>query len=211
MSNLVFPSISPGAGWSWKWPIKKTPKFTTLVQTPASQRGEVRIAIQTFPIWFFSYDISYLKGNPQTSASFFAQIIGFYGQVQGAADDFLFQDIYDYQVTAQEIGVGDGLTTYFQMYRTIGGMVDLVQNFISAPSLYLSSGGSTVLQTSGYSIDQYGNLTFATAPGVGVVITWTGDFYYRVRFIEDQQDNLRQRWLNTWDAAEFLKMKSVLL
>jgi hypothetical protein len=93
------------------------------------------------------------------------------------------------------------------MYRTIGGMVDLVQNFISAPSLYLNG----VLQSLGYSIDQYGNLTFATAPGVGVVITWTGNFYYRVRFIEDQMDNLRQRWLNTWDAAEFLKMKSVLL
>ena len=290
MSNLVFPSISPGTGWSWHWPIKKTHKFTTLVQTPASQRGELRIPLQTFPIWLFGYDISYMKGSASVSSSFFAQILGFYGLVQGAADDWLFQDIYDYIVgsfqatgsvtsgqfvttpdgrpeqvvqastgasaplltlvtgsnpmiigpfiggvadashhwvgqtsgavytpsgaptvaTAQEIGVGDATTTQFLMYRQIGGtMIDIVQNFISPPSIYLNGVLKTV--TTDYTIDQYGNLTFTTAPGSGVAITWTGQFYFRARFLEDQIDSLQQRWLNVWAAAELLKFKSIIL
>lgn len=48
MSLLVFPQFSIGQ-YNYTWPIKQTPLFKTITQTPASGRGEVRIPLMLFP------------------------------------------------------------------------------------------------------------------------------------------------------------------
>lgn len=208
MSQLVFPSFQ-APNWNYTWPIKQTPVFNTIIQTPATKRGELRISTTQFPLWNFIFDISYLKGDAQGSATAWQTLVDFYMRVQGAASDWLFLHPYDHQVTAQPIGTGDATTTEFTMYRTLisGGAQDLIQNFVSAPEIFLNG----VLQSgSSYTIDQFGTITFNTAPGAGVVITWTGQFYYRCRFMDDQWGSLQEDLFQIWSNHE-LKFISVLL
>jgi hypothetical protein len=128
MSNLIFPAPQIQTGWNWKFPIKKSPLFSTIVQTPISNRAELRISTTPNPIYLFDYDLSYLKGDFQTPGSGLLQIIGFYNAVGGAADDWLYQDPYDNALSQQLIGYGDGSTTQFQLGRSLGYVFEMLQN-----------------------------------------------------------------------------------
>lgn len=176
MSNSVFPSL-PGLGWS----VLKTPKFKTISQESVSGK-EVRQALMSYPLWDFTLTFSVLRGangytEMQTLAGFFNEMLGMY-------DTWLFDDPSDDSVTAQSFGTGDGTTTAFQLVRTLGGFVEPIQNVNGTPSIYING----VLQSSGYTIGSTGIVTFTTAPAAAA-LTWTGNFYFRCRF--------------TLDAAEF--------
>lgn len=106
MSNLVFPMPAPPQG-SWAFPVKKTPSYKTLVQTPASNRGENRVSLTPNPIYMFEYDFSYLKGDFQTLGSAIANLMGFYQAVRGTSDDWLFLDPYDNGITAAGLTNGN--------------------------------------------------------------------------------------------------------
>jgi uncharacterized protein (TIGR02217 family) len=99
----------------------------------------------------------------------------------GMYDTWLFDDPSDDTVTAQSFGTGDGTTTAFQLTRTLGGFNEPIQNINGTPSIYI--GG--MLQSSGYTIGSTGIVTFSTAPSIGAVLTWTGNFYFRCRFTVD--------------------------
>lgn len=150
MSNVVFPSASP-PNWSWTWPIKKSPDYKTLVQTPSNQRGETRISLTQYPIWVWDINLSYIKGDFSAAQvnSAVQQVVGFYGQMQGAASDWLYQDPYDNSCVGQILGYGDGTVTQFQTVRNTGGMVDLMQTAFPS-NVYIN--GSVIAagpQTSG--------------------------------------------------------------
>lgn len=89
------------------WPIKKTPRFNTVVQTPASRRGEVRIPLQLFPVYDFELDFSLLVGDYQTQASAFAEFLAFFNAAQGQAGDWLYNDPYDNGATVLVITNGN--------------------------------------------------------------------------------------------------------
>jgi hypothetical protein len=214
MSAPIFPSFQ-APYWNFKWPIKKTPKFNTTVQTPVSGRGQLRIANATFPIWQFSYNISYLK-DYGTNPTAYQTLIGFYSLVQGAAGDWLFLDPYDNTIPTsapQQIGTGDGITKAFSIYRMFGTYsgIDLIQNFVSPPVIYVGGTASgNIVSSSAYTIDQYGTLTFTTAPAISSNIYWSGQFYFRCHFINDSWDDLEQTLYQIWEIAE-LRFESVLL
>jgi hypothetical protein len=128
MSNSILPTPQ-AQKWGITWPIKKSPGYKTLVQTPANNRGEVRISLTPYPIWVWDLDLDYLKGDMSTGqvSSALQSIVGFFGQMQGAASDFLYQDPYDNSCTGQLLGYGDGVQQQFQLVRNTGGMVDLMQ------------------------------------------------------------------------------------
>jgi hypothetical protein len=137
VSNLIFPMPAPPQG-SWAWPVKKTPSYKTLVQTPASNRGETRVSLTPNPIYMFEYDFSYLKGDFQTLNSAIANLMGFYQAVRGASDDWLFQDPYDKTLLTQLIGYGNGSTTQFQIGRALGfGAFEMMQNVFPS-ALYVN-------------------------------------------------------------------------
>ena len=210
MSLLVMPlPIAPKGNFGW--PVKQTPLFNTITQTPASGRGELRIPTMQFPRWDFVVDITYLTGDASTTGSPWQQLINFYIGVQGAASDWLFLHPYDHTIpgtSPQLIATCDGTTTAFTMFRTFIslGAMDIIQNFVSAPSIYLNG----VLQVSGYTIDQYGTLTFSVAPGLGVQVSWSGQFYYRCHFLDDEWGDLQEDWFQYW-SLNGLKFRSVIL
>jgi uncharacterized protein (TIGR02217 family) len=175
MSNNIFPNF---AGITW--PIPKRANWKTLVSQAESGR-EVRVALRSLPL--FEWDLPYGVLRPADQAQFW----GFYNQCYGGYDTFLFDDKADDFAQGQQLGIGDGTTTQFQLVRSYGGLfveprLDIQQT--PAPNIYLNG----VLQSSGYSISYFnsGIVTFTTAPASGVVITADFYFYWRVRFKEDQ-------------------------
>jgi len=209
---LTFPSFAVRQ-MSYSWPVKKTPRFKTIIQTPASGRGEVRIPLMLFPLWDFQYDLSYIIGDATQSNSAWQVFVNFFMAVQGGGSDWLFEDPYDNSVTGQAIGTTSGSSSQvLTMYRTLvtpGGAMDLVQNFQGTPTVKV---GETALTSGQFAIDQYGNLTWAGgySPSTGQAVTWTGGFYFRCHFEADSLEGLEEQLLQVWQCQE-VKFSSHLL
>jgi uncharacterized protein (TIGR02217 family) len=196
MSNAVFP-VLPGLMWD----VTRTPEFATKIQR-ASSGKETRIAYMTAPIWRWVLKYDVLRQNTVTTE--LSQLLGFFNARRGKFDSFLYTDPIDSAVVAAQIGVGDGATTVFQLTRAFGGFTENVYDLNGAASIYKNG----VLQASGYSVSATGLLTFTAAPAAGVVITWTGSYYWRVRFDQDMAE-ANNFLVGLWDMKQ-LAFVSVL-
>ncbi len=192
MSNIL---IAPA------WGIKKTPRFNTLLQETAALQGSVAVSLANYPVWDFKCDLPYISGRIDDPTSPIAALLGFIFKTKGKAGTFLFRDPRDNTVTSFQFATGDGSSKVFQLTRPIGnsGAVDIVQNLDGSPSIYLNS----TLQTSGYTIDSNGIVTFTTAPGNGVAIKWTGNFLFLCRMTEDTLADLKLFFEGKWSVATF--------
>ena len=112
-------------------------------------------------------------------------LIAFFNSRQGSFDNFLYSDPSDNTVTAQGFGTGDGVTTAFQLCRSFGGNVEPVMSLNGAPSIYI--GGVLKTAGTGYTVSN-GMVTFTSAPAAAATLTWTGAYYYRCRFLADEQE-----------------------
>lgn len=183
MSNAIYPIDLPGLDVT----VGKAPEFSTIIQA-AVDGSELRIAERAFPLWVFSFKYNFLRATstyPELS-----QLLGFYLARLGPADSFLLQDPEDYQVTDQQVGIGNGTNRDFQAVRTLGGFAEPVFNpntsSVKVNGVLVSSAhqGSGILRT-------------ATAPPAGAVVTWSGTFWYRCRFEGDKLDTqkfMHQLW-----------------
>lgn len=185
MSNLIFPAL-PGLTCN----VVRTPQWNTVIKRSASQR-EFRGQMATLPRWKYqlTYDVLRSGGN----YSELQQLVGLFNRCGGSFDTFLYSDPDDSSVTDQVIGVGDGIATKFQLVRTYGGFVEPVFDLNGTQTIKL--GGIPL--GSGYSIDSKGMVTFSGAPANGVVVTWSGAYYWRCRFEQDSLDFsqfMRQLW-----------------
>jgi uncharacterized protein (TIGR02217 family) len=184
MSNAVFPlpSVTPGISWSFT----KSPEWSTISQRSASGR-ETRIAVMAYPLW--NFELTYQLLRSDAAHNELQVLLDFYNARQGSFDDFLFDESFtpDDSVTAMNFGTGDGSTTVFQLTRKMpgGGFPELVANNNSAPQIFVNG----VLKTLGtdYTISS-GLVTFTSAPGNTLPLTWTGTYYFRCRFQEDTYD-----------------------
>jgi len=175
VSNVHFPAL-PGVTWD----VKKTPNFSTLIQTAVSGR-EVRSALMTYPIYLWTLIYDYL---PQ--ATDFATLIGFFLNRQGSFDSFLYIDPSDRIVAGQGLGTGNGSQTVFPLLRSLGGFVQPVEDG-AASAVYkagvLQSGATWSITSS--AIGFHDQLTFTTAPGAGAIVTIDFTYSFRVRFDAD--------------------------
>jgi len=210
-SNLIFNFPTRPAG-AWTWPVKMTPSFSTITKTSANGI-ENRVSLYPYPIWEFEFDLSYLKGN-QTQQSALQNFLGFYIQVGGAGNSFLWENPWDYLVTpngtlgssAGFVAIGDGATTSFQLYRQLGTATDIVQNPESI-TMYVNN---SPVAASTWTQDYGGVITFNTAPAANSLIQWGGTFYFRLRFSEDSFNELQMMLNNIWSNSS-LKFRSCLL
>lgn len=177
MSNAVFPSM-PGI----KWGSVKTPMWSTKVQKAASGR-ELRAAYFSYPLYKFSLSYEVLRSGALAELQ---TLVGFFNARQGSFDSFCYQDPEDNTVTAQQFAVAVAGQTQYQLVRSYGGYVEPVLALNGAPAIYV--GG--VLQTPGthYTVSSLGLVTFIAQPAAGQALTWSGGFYYRVRFLQDSAD-----------------------
>ena len=175
MSNAVFPSL-PGLDFS---NIARIPSWKTKVQQSVSGR-EVRGAFMSSPLYKFTLSFEFLRSNGYAE---FQTLVGFFNGRQGSFDSFLYFDPVDNSVTAQSFGIGNGTQTAYQLLRSFGGNQEVVCNVNAITGVYLNG-----VLTTAYSVSSTGLVTFAAAPVAGVAITWTGSYYYRCRFLQDEAE-----------------------
>jgi len=200
MSSLVFPSLS-----GLSFPVTKTPTWRTKTQEALSGR-EVRIGAWLFPRWRWSLAYEFLRDKPEVSQDELWSLLGFYNKHYGSLDSWLFEDPDDKSVTAQPFGTGTGSQTQFQLIRTRGGFAEPVKSLNGAPAIYKAGVLQTVITH--YTVSATGAVTFVTAPAADAALTWTGSFYWRCRFLEDEFDV--EKFANKfWEAGkvEFMSVK----
>lgn len=200
---------SPPFATNFNFPTK-TPTFNTLIQMPVSRRGEIRASLQPYPLWEFEYSLEFARGNEQLQNSVYQQIVGFFIQMGGQFSDFLYLDPGDNTVTNALFGFGDGSTLNFQLTRPIGVGTDIVQNpMVSATEPYLPLQVFVNGAPTAYTLGPNGLIEFASAPAAGAVLTWTGSFWYRLRF-NDEGMSMSQFMKEIW-SNNSIKLLSVIL
>lgn len=186
MSTNVFPSLA-GLGW----PTSRSPIFKTRRQVNISGK-EVRIADWSYPRYKWTLVFNFLRqgaGTFSSSYTEFSQLEGFFEKLLGGWDSFLYADPDDGVVVGQNIAVGNGVTTAFQLQRTFGGASCpiLAPNLATTFNVYLNG----VQQPGGnYTVTPWGAtnpglLTFVSPPGNGVLITADFTYYFPCRFDDD--------------------------
>ena len=169
----------------------KTPEFKTNIKQSVSGY-EARATLRAYPLWHFQLSYEFLRTDPTINE--LKTLVGFFLQCKGGYTTFLYKDPYDYTVSTQTFGVGDGTSTKFQLIRDFGGFVDIVQapnNF----TIYIDGVSTTAFTQNN------GLITFNTPPSSGAVLTWSGEFYFPCRFKDDAVD-VTNFMLNLWEAKK---------
>lgn len=163
---------------------KKTPTWKTETKEALSGRESNR-QLWSYPRWQFSMDHEFI--NNSASLPDLKKMFTFFNSKRGSYKQFLYLDPEDSTATDAPVAVGNGTATQFQLTRTLtyGGITftEPVQGFFGTPVIKLN-GTPTVA----FTMNEYGLVTFTSAPGNGVVITWTGTFFFVCKFDEDELD-----------------------
>lgn len=172
MSVPVFPLL-PGIAY----PRPRAARWDTVKQDALSGK-RTRYPLWTFPVYEYELTFSYLRSDANTAE--WQALLGFINSVQGAAQLWAYSDPDDNSVSAQPFGSGDGVSTSFQLVRTIGGFTEPV--FLVKGSPVVKVAGVTVTPAS---ISPYGAVNFASPPAGGAALSWSGSYYWPCRFDED--------------------------
>jgi uncharacterized protein (TIGR02217 family) len=178
VSETVFPAL-PGL----KWGNTKTPVWDTKTQSSASGK-EARAQFQAFPRWKIGLAYEFLRERPGFTE--LQSIVGFFNSRKGSFENFLYDDPNDRAVSNLTFAVAPGGSVVkFRLLKSFGGFLEPIGGLNGTPSIY--KGG--VLQSAAtYSIDADGWITFNTAPAAASVLSWSGLFYHRVRFVRDEME-----------------------
>lgn len=176
MSDVLLPS-QPGLTWD----TTKVPIFATDTERSISLR-ETRVSLAPYPLYRFRHAYSVLRADAAFGE--LQSLLGFFLARRGSWDSWLFADPNDSVALLEPFGTGNGTQTAFQLARTLGAFTEPTKNVAASPSIYKAG----VLQTSGYTISSTGLVTFASAPGSGQALTWSGTFYFRCRWEQDEME-----------------------
>lgn len=186
MSDILFPTL-PGVTWRATW----TPTFRTKVQSAVSGK-EYRASLMANPLYNLTLSYEFLRHGSRQELR---QLVGFYLARRGAFDNFLYRMEDDCTVTDQLVGIADGTTRSFQLVRSFGSdFSEPVQNIEAVTGVKVNG----LVPLGGYTVSPTGMLTFNFPPGTGP-ITWTGSYFYRARFADDEQD-FDRFMKNLWEA-----------
>lgn len=199
MGNAIFPTF-PGL----KWGRKKTVVWSTGTQKSASGR-EFRTAYYSYPQWRFSLSFEVLR--TKASVNELEQLAGFFNARKGSFESFLYEDPTDNAVTDQAIGNTVQGVTRYQLARAMGGFIEPVLAVKERPAVKV--GGVALTYGRDYTVTDKGVLVFNTPQTPGRPITWTGGFYFRVRFTSDTIDF--ENVLGSLWAAKKIEFTSVKL
>jgi uncharacterized protein (TIGR02217 family) len=137
-------------------------------------------------------------------------LISFFRARQGRAYGFRFKDWSDYNVTGQQIGIGDGSTTQFQLIKQYVSSPISVSRDIKKPvSGTLVTYLDDVEQSSGVSMDaSTGVVTFTSPPLSSEVITADFEFDVPVRFDTDRLSaSLDNYGVNSWNNIPIVEIR----
>jgi uncharacterized protein (TIGR02217 family) len=177
----VFPAL-PGLTWS----VVKRPIWKTLTQESVSGQ-EATASLFTYPIWEWELVYEVLRADATNHE--LQTLMAFFNQQQGMTIPFCYEDPTDKTSVAQQFGTGDGTTRTFQLVRFLlntGNYFDPI--FAPHGECHVYIGGVEKTPTTDYAISSTGVVTFVSAPANASVLTWSGSYYWLVRFLADQSD-----------------------
>lgn len=182
---------------------RKTPQWSTDVKTSVSGK-ERRRPLWSYPVWRFSVSYDVMRDGPSNLD--LQRLYAFFNAKQGQAGEFLFWDRSDNKATDQFFALGTGVTTVFQVFRTltIGGITatEPVQAFNGDPVVTVDGVETDITPLPG------GKVQFASAPASGARLNWTGQFFFRCRFENDELD-ISQLMSGLWEGrgVDFRSLK----
>lgn len=210
----VFPSLPKG------FPINVSPNFDTTVGTTKSLR-EMRVPQRLVPLWDIEILFEELLDQTQNQSPYvpflgdqeYEDLVQLWLMMYGQANVFAFDAPWDNSRSNQTIGIGDGSTYIFTIYRTWATGANATLASIGAINTVtqVQVNGVTV-PSSNYSVER-NKITFQDSggtqhpPGSGLAITMTFSFYYLCQFVEDEQD-FEEFAKNRWKVPS-LKFTSV--
>lgn len=191
MSSAVFPPLATTPGLSWN--VRQTPQFNTLTQRSVNGR-ELRAALMAYPLWNIELTYDVLRDADYGSYTELETIVWFFLARQGAFDNFLWVNPNDKTAsgsTNANMGTGNASNLTFQLARQRGAggfTFNEPINNVTAVSTITFNG--VTQNTANYTTGNTGLITFnsTTRPGNGVLVAWTGTYYYKCRFLQDAPD-----------------------
>ena len=203
MTLPVFPTL-PGRGWS----VKKTPTFSTRVAKHVSGRT-VRSPLFAHTLYAFELTHDGLDSSGSFAglqANSLQTLMGFYVACQGQYATFLYVDPTDNTATGATFGIGDGSTTIFNLYRPLGSSANEPVSYATAvTAIYINGTLDTTADL--YTFTAPNQITFASAPASGAVLTWTGTFGFQCRFSEDAAEF--ENFMNGLWKCDSLKFEQI--
>ncbi|MEI7443261.1 MAG: DUF2460 domain-containing protein [Burkholderiales bacterium] len=193
MSSLVFPTL-PGIAW----PVKRIPRWKTHKGYSASGR-RFATTYYSYPIWGFKLKAEFLRSAVLAEAE---SLMSFFNQLAGGYDYFLFTDPDYNSVTAQQIGVGNGTQTDFALLRTIASFSEPVGEKNAIGSVTING-----TPTAAYSLVDNRIVRFNTAPSAGQVLRWTGTYYMRCEFMDDEL--VFEEFMNGFHSVDSIEFQTV--
>lgn len=176
-SDEVFPAL-PGLRWS----VRKSPMFRTQIQQALSGR-EFGVSYRQHPL--FRYELSYEVLRDDVSAELTA-LMGFFMARRGRYESFRFWDPDANTVTGHK---------FFHGYATLHGSYPLYGTYagVSFPvfdpiAVQIRSGNATSGPLIEHTVNTSGRVTLLGSPQGQEGLYWTGTYYQRVRFEEDEQE-----------------------
>ncbi|MET4238626.1 DUF2460 domain-containing protein [Bradyrhizobium sp. RT10b] len=209
MTILTFPALS-----GLTWPVKKSPSFQTLKHKSVAGTSTMQ-SLQPYAIYAFELPFEFLRSDDANRE--LQQLMGLFQACRAGAIPFNFSDPDDNAVTGQTIGLGDGNTKSFGFVRSMGSVIDPVQNVIAAGLTVYDNGVPQILGTD-YTLlatSQYGTnygVQFATAPLAGHTISADFSYFWLCAFDDDVAEFSKLFNLNgkALFEAKSIKFSSVL-
>lgn len=199
--------------------VKRNIAFDNTISRAASGR-ETGVSWREVPTitfdvaWNFVDDNDNLIVPSQTGAPTFTEfdtLVGFFEQQHGDLLPFylrlsdLTQKPTDSFISGQQIAVGDGVTTNFQLCRTVGSYLEPIQMVDPAGVLVVYSNGAVA---SGYTVLPAGIVQFTTAPALNALISADIPWVYLVRF--DAQEMDIDQWALYIHDCQSIKIRTVI-
>ncbi|NDE19352.1 MAG: TIGR02217 family protein [Alphaproteobacteria bacterium] len=137
-------------------------------------------------------------------------LLAFFRARKGRAYGFRFKDWADYSANMQQIGVGTGALTTFQLVKTYssGGITE-IRNIRKPVDNSVSIYVDNMLQNSGFSVNyETGLVTFASAPANTKIIKASFEFDVPVRFDTDRlSSSLDSYGVHSWKNIPLVEVR----
>lgn len=194
MTNYIFPQFQ---GWSLN--KVKTQLWKNNIYESESGK-ETRIQKWSYPRYKFELKYNFMTDNTIKSLSLLKGELelleGFFNSVGGTFEDFLLKDDVENSVEEQSFGIGDGTETKFQLVRSLPNWVEPISGLVESPQLFIDG-----VETTDFSFDNYGFVYFTSPPPEDSVLTWSGNYYFRCRFENDELE-LSRGWEGLWEDIQ---------
>jgi uncharacterized protein (TIGR02217 family) len=125
----------------------------------------------------------------KTGTQGYDRIAQFFYARRGRLYSFLFRDWSDYQATEEVVGTGDGVQRLFHLKKRYGDVENFFDRYITRPDW-----DTVVVFVNGFANNDWapgdkGTIVWPEGSEPTGDITWTGEFFAKVRFDVDNFDN----------------------